>query len=226
MGTPQESISVAIRTLDRSIRRHLKLASPSGMGDITPGNVLILLYLDDMEKRGTPVFQKDIEKSLGITRSTMSRILSLMESKGLISRSHVDDDARFKQVTLTPKSHAIIREMSRTGSLTEIRLLDGFSPQETAQLAGYLARMQRNIDAAGEAYAADATRGKVRAETTPSEENIEYMQETAALERLDRVAAGVDMHRRSGRKTQRNVNDSHSTDATGAAMNGTQTLSA
>ena len=53
---------------------------------------------------GRDIFQKDFEKEFDIRRSTASRILSLMEGNGLITRESVPYDARLKKIVLTKKA--------------------------------------------------------------------------------------------------------------------------
>lgn len=69
-----------------------KLENISG----TNGFIIVYIY-----KSKEDVFQKDIEKEFGITRSTASNIISLMEKKNLIIREKVDYDARLKKLILT-----------------------------------------------------------------------------------------------------------------------------
>lgn len=54
--------------------------------------------------RDRDIFQRDIEEAFSIRRSTVSKILKLMERKELIKRESVDYDARLKKLVLAPKS--------------------------------------------------------------------------------------------------------------------------
>ena len=45
-----------------------------------------------------PVFQRDVERAFGLSRSTATGILQLMEKNGLILRESVHNDARLKSL--------------------------------------------------------------------------------------------------------------------------------
>ena len=59
------------------------------------------------------VFQRDIENAFSIRKSTVSKIIKLMENKDLIRRESVEYDARLKKIVLTDKAieiHKMIKE--------------------------------------------------------------------------------------------------------------------
>ena len=58
-----------------------------------------------------PVFQRDIERVFGLSRSTATGILQLMEKNGIIRRESVARDARLK--SLVPTERAF--ELAETG---------------------------------------------------------------------------------------------------------------
>ena len=66
---------------------------------ITGSNGWILGYLADHENE--EIYQKDIEEKFCVTRSTVSKVLKGMESKGLLRRESVFSDARLKRLVLT-----------------------------------------------------------------------------------------------------------------------------
>ena len=70
--------------------------------EATGKNGWIIGYL--AEHKDEDVFQKDIETTFSIRRSTVSNMLGLMEKKGLIRRQSVRSDARLKKLTLTDKA--------------------------------------------------------------------------------------------------------------------------
>lgn len=70
--------------------------------DATPYHGRIIGYL--FKQKDKDIFQKDIETHFGIRRSTVTKILQLMESNGLIKRTAVLSDARLKKITLTEKA--------------------------------------------------------------------------------------------------------------------------
>ena len=86
-----------------------------------------------------------MEKEFGITRSTASRVLVLMEEKGLVKRLSVDHDARLKKLVLTEKSARMGEAMYQVGEKTDAQLLQGFSDEEKEQLYHFIDRMVENL---------------------------------------------------------------------------------
>ncbi len=110
----------------------------------TGNNGRIIRYLSRHE--GKDVFQKDLEEAFGITRSTASKVLRLMEQKGLVRREGVPQDARLKKLSLTERSRELTRKMLAEGAAMDKRLLQGFTPEEAARLEDYLERMRHNLE--------------------------------------------------------------------------------
>lgn len=67
----------------------------------TQFHIMHYIYLQDRA-----VYQKDIENAFNLRRSTVSKILSLLEKKELIAKQSVETDARLKQIALTDKGIA------------------------------------------------------------------------------------------------------------------------
>lgn len=133
-----------LHRLDVSIGRILcQNISDSGMEEVSGTNGRIIRFLSENE--GRDIYQRDLEKEFGITRSTASRVLTLMEQKDLIIRSGVSHDARLKKLTLTEKARGYSKIMHNYADKMNRLLMDGFTKEETAQLLGYIARMQQNI---------------------------------------------------------------------------------
>jgi len=138
------NISRELHRLDMHLGRAMeKNALMAEFKDVTGSNGRIIQYL--IEHENEPVYQKDIEKAFGITRSTASRVLMLMEQKRLITRTSVSHDARLKQVSLTDVSRAISHKMVQCVESVDDKLLEGFSSEERSQLRAYLERMMANI---------------------------------------------------------------------------------
>ncbi|MEE1296109.1 MAG: MarR family winged helix-turn-helix transcriptional regulator [Bifidobacterium sp.] len=134
--------SIEIRALNNLIGRYWNVCMPEE-SRISGSNTPIILYLN--ERRDEDVFQYDIERTFSITRSTASRVLGLMEKKGLIERTRVDWDARVRKITLTPKAQDFVAELNRTARNLEGTLLKGFTDGEQHQLMDMLATMKQNL---------------------------------------------------------------------------------
>ena len=145
MSNSQRHIGRDLHRLDNCIGRFLfkHCCECKTNDEVTSTNMRIIRFLKANENYD--VYQKDVEKEFGITRSTASRVLVLMEQKGLITRSGVEHDARLKKLTLTPKSLAINDIMNQNGMEIEEQLLFGFTEEEKDTLFAFLQRMSENV---------------------------------------------------------------------------------
>ena len=136
-----------IRTLSNSLRRFIDNSPVKRkVDDITGTNARIIGFLADRADRD--IYQRDIEKEFAITRSTASKVLMLMEKKGLIERLAVEHDARLKKIVMTEKSKELAKMMCLDRLETEKVLTKDFTPEEIQQLRGYIERMKKNLASA------------------------------------------------------------------------------
>lgn len=144
---PQEErrIGREIHRLSNRIRRRMEVKHSSWQElDITANNVRIICYLYDHQSQD--IYQKDLEATFGITRSTASKVLQLMEQKGLILRLPVSQDARLKKLVLTDWALELHQQLRQNADEMDESLLAGFTPEEEKQLLSYLDRMLHNLD--------------------------------------------------------------------------------
>lgn len=140
----KETVHNELRSLSHLIYRFIEnLPNKKLIESMTGTNGCIIGYL--AENSDHDVFQKDIEKSFGITRSTASKVINLMEQKGLVERQSVSYDARLKKIVMTDKSKSISHLMAEDMTLVESVLTEGFSPDEKKALCDYLKRMKQNL---------------------------------------------------------------------------------
>lgn len=139
-------VGLELRSLNNMIRRYFEFSSHRKEIDtITGNNGWIIGYL--AKNSGRDIFQKDLEEHFTITRSTTSKVLSLMEQKGLIRRQAVAQDARLKKIVLTEKAEQVKELMSEDAERMEQVLVGGFTGEEKKILLSYLGRMKDNIAA-------------------------------------------------------------------------------
>ncbi|WP_190972763.1 MarR family winged helix-turn-helix transcriptional regulator [Bifidobacterium tissieri] len=143
-------LSLELRALCKSVDRYLGETMPESAADATGGNARIIMFL--ARNRGTDIYQHTIEQKFCITRSTASRVLGLMEKKGLIIREPVAHDARLKKIVLTAKADAIVADLKANGERMERQLVAGFSEEEERALYDYVRRMRDNIAAAQQRF--------------------------------------------------------------------------
>lgn len=142
----QHILSIEMRAVTKAVDRYLGESMPQTAKETTGGNAHIIMFL--ARNRDREIYQHTIEQKFCITRSTASRVLALMEKKGLIARESVEHDARCKRIVLTDKADAIVADLKANGERVERLLVDGFSESEKAALRDYVARMRANIDRA------------------------------------------------------------------------------
>lgn len=112
--------------------------------NITGSNGWILGFLYDHE--GEDIYQRDLEEAFSVTRSTVSKVVKLMESKGLIRRESVFHDARLKKLILTEKGREVHQLAAKGNQQLEERLEKGFSPSEKEQMLVFLRRVTENLE--------------------------------------------------------------------------------
>lgn len=140
----KQRIGLELRSLNNLIRRYFIFSSHhEEIASVTGNNGWIIGFIADRTDRD--VYQRDIEEYLTVTRSTTSKVLTLMERKGIIERLPVPCDARLKKVVLTDKGWRIRDLMLTDAARLEETLCQGFSDEELTALVSYLQRMKENI---------------------------------------------------------------------------------
>ncbi|WP_085832349.1 MarR family winged helix-turn-helix transcriptional regulator [Clostridium merdae] len=134
-----------LRSLNNLIRRYIEFSAPRNEIDtVTGNNGWIIGFIAERSKQ-QEVYQRDIEEYFTITRSTASRVLSLMEQKGLIERHPVAQDARLKKIILTQKAMDIRQMRLEDARKMEATLIQGFNEDEIETLLSYIERMKTNL---------------------------------------------------------------------------------
>ena len=93
-----------------------------------------------------PVFQRDVERAFGLSRSTATGILQLMEKNGLILRESVHNDARLKSLVPTEKAAHLDAQIGESLRRTEQRLTRGLSSAQLTLFLQTAAHMSANLD--------------------------------------------------------------------------------
>ena len=105
---PNEPLELGrlIHILSHKMKRQNDCYTVLGDTDLTPVQQQLLKFIL-LESKHKPVFQRDIEDAFQIRRSTVTGIIKLIEQKGYITRTSVENDARLKQLVPTPKAEAL-----------------------------------------------------------------------------------------------------------------------
>ena len=131
-----------IIALSNLIKRRMRAASES-LG-ITDTQARVIQYIsEESEKR--EVFQKDIEDTFCVRRSSVTQIIQLLERDGFIIRESVERDARLKKLVVTEKGYQIEKVMKKHIQDMEAELEENISPQEKELLIDILYKIRKNI---------------------------------------------------------------------------------
>lgn len=146
----KRGIGIQLRMLNNAVRRYLDHYSvvKKEIDSVSCSNGWIVGYICEMKEQGREVYQRDLENNFGITRSTASKVLGLMEKKGLVERTSVSHDARLKKIIPTERSLEIGRVIKYENEKMENLLKKGFTARELDTLYEYFERIQNNLDTA------------------------------------------------------------------------------
>lgn len=140
----RKTVGGEIRALANILRRRAENSATFQYAkSVTGSNGWIIAYIADNSDRD--IYQKDLEEKFSTTRSTISKVIKLMEKKGLIERESVSNDARLKKLVLTPKALALHRQITEDIENTEKILLNGFTQEEVDRTLSYIKRMKENM---------------------------------------------------------------------------------
>ena len=139
-----KNVGIELRALDHLMMRRLEGQMRSSQGEIITGtNLWIIAYL--MRRGEDAVYQRDLEMEFGITRSTASKVLQLMEQKELIRRENAQHDGRMRTLHLTERAREIAGALRQEGENIDQCLTEGFSEQEIATFLKCLKHMKQNL---------------------------------------------------------------------------------
>jgi len=90
----------------------------------------------------------DLAASTSIEVSTLSRQITGMQQRGLVTRTRATDDARAVDVDFTAEGRAITGQIIPHAVDYEIKALQGFTEAEAATLRRLLTRLYENLEEA------------------------------------------------------------------------------
>ncbi len=138
-------VSTQLRGLSHRIHRFLENSpNKKTIDSITGTHGWIIAFLSC--RRDVDVFQKDIEKEFDVTRSTASKVIDLMEQKGLVRREKVACDARLRKLVLTEEAEALSKLFEHDRIYLEETLTRGFTKEEKETLNNFISRMKNNLE--------------------------------------------------------------------------------
>lgn len=144
---PQENENVGLTLLRLSNQLRFcadQIASSCGQ-ELNGMQGFILCHLHKAMKERKPIYQKDIERMLRVSRSTVSGILTVMEKRGLILRQPVSQDGRLKQIVLTQSAWALQNDIFERLSGMGQGLKDCLTEEEQDQFFHIAGKLQRHL---------------------------------------------------------------------------------
>lgn len=143
--TSSDSICLELRTLSHLIKRDFDgvMVKINDKYRLTAVQGWVIKYLCD--HKNTDVFQRDLESSFSVRRSTMTSVLQLMEKNGLITREPVSYDARLKKLLLTKQAVDIHNHIENSHTELEKRMCEGITQKEQEEFLRIIHKLQKNI---------------------------------------------------------------------------------
>ncbi len=135
-----------VNVLSHKLKKRMN-AALSEFG-ITAVQSRIMRYIMDKEAQG-PVFQRDVEKTFEMSRSTATAILQLLEKNGVIRRESVPKDARLKSLVPTEKAQQIDERVRACIAENQRLMIEGLSEGQLLLFLEVVKHMSENLDCVG-----------------------------------------------------------------------------
>ena len=105
-----------------------------------------VLDIKKVLEKDKDIFQKDIEATFNIRRSTATGLLQCLEGNGFVKRVSVDYDARLKKIVLTTKAHEFKELLESHIQKMEEILFKDLEPQEVDDLIRIIGKIKKNLE--------------------------------------------------------------------------------
>ncbi len=115
----------------------------SGLREV--GHPMLVSILQSAEEGCQCQAQRELADLLHVSPAAVANSLKCLERDGYIHREPWQDDARRNRVLLTEKGLQAVEGCRDVFRRVNARMLDGFSPEECAQLARFRRRMVDNL---------------------------------------------------------------------------------
>lgn len=97
------------------------------------------------DKQDLPIYQKDIEAEFNIRKATATNILKLMEKKNLITRVAHQNDARLKEIHLTPLAQELALHIQEILSTAEKSMTNLLGENDKTKLIAMLNNIEKTF---------------------------------------------------------------------------------
>lgn len=139
----EKSISIEIKKIDSLIVRKIISYNKNSNYQLTPVQMVIIKYL--VKNKNNIVYQKDIEKKLGLRKSTISGILSTMIKNGIITRTESTTDLRSKEIRLSDKGLELDKKIKKKAIEFENLLQNNIDPKDLEIFYKVTNQIQKNL---------------------------------------------------------------------------------
>ena len=139
----QDVLFYSLESASKAYRRFAQARLNAAGVDITIDQWLVLKTIHEspdstLQQVGAAVF-KDF--------ASITRIVQLIERKGLLRRKPHPSDGRRSELMLTPAGEAVIRTVEPIAQANRRQALDGIDAEQVAGLRAVLKRIAENCDA-------------------------------------------------------------------------------
>ena len=139
----EKSISIENKKIDSLIERKIISYNKNSNYQLTPVQIVIIKYL--VKNKNNIVYQKDIEKKLGLRKSTISGILSTMIKNGIITRTESTTDLRSKEIRLSDKGLELDKKIKKKAIEFENLLQNNIDPKDLEIFYKVTNQIQKNL---------------------------------------------------------------------------------
>ena len=139
----EKSISIEIKKIDSLIVRKIISYNKNSNYQLTPVQIVIIKYL--VKNKNNIVYQKDIEKKLGLRKSTISGILNTMIKNGIITRTESTTDLRSKEIRLSDKGLELDKKIKKKAIEFENLLQNNIDPKDLEIFYKVTNQIQKNL---------------------------------------------------------------------------------
>lgn len=141
----ENTVGLQIKRLSSIFSRRVEnLDGLKSLNEQLGTNAFILLHL--VNHKNKTICQNDIKTRFGITKGTISKILSNLEQKEYISRIEIGNDKRKKQIIPTQKAIDVVNAIQDEIAEIDTAVTKDFTSEERAQFIEYLKRAIKNIE--------------------------------------------------------------------------------
>lgn len=113
--------------------------------DLTKAQLDVIRFLYERQKEKKITMQKDIEKYFSISNPTVSNLLTRLENKDFITRSHKQEDRRARYIELTQKAISVYESLQDSIKTMEDQMTIGIDAQNLEEGRQFLEMILHNL---------------------------------------------------------------------------------